>query len=97
MSTDVCSPQPGTLVKLTTSVYWYNDFSIDDLVDRPFLLLDFDAKSAGRADGMTMDKGNRLGLATLMIEGKPRGIFVSRYSMVRVSEGPVEADEATTP
>ena len=97
MSTDVCSPQPGTLVKLTTSVYWYNDFRIDDLVDLPLLLLDFDATSNGRADGMAMDQGNRLGLATLMIDGKPRGVFVSRYSMVSFNEGPAEADEAPTP
>jgi hypothetical protein len=86
MSANVCSPRPGTLVKLTTSVYWYNEFRIDDLANLPFLLLDFNATSSSAADGMAMDQGNRLGLATLMIDGKPRGVFVSKYSMVSFSE-----------
>jgi hypothetical protein len=81
-------PRAGTLVKLTTGVYWYRDQRIDDLTDLPLLLLDFTAKPVGTvssaddtADGMTMDRGNRSGIATLLIDGAPRTVWIFGRTM----------------
>ena len=74
-------PRAGTLVKLTAGVYWYNEQRIDDLADRPFLLLGFEAKYVGTADGSTMDRGNRSGIATLLIDGVPRTVWIHGHTM----------------
>jgi len=81
-------PRPGTLVKLTTGVYWYKELRIDDLSDLPLLLLDFAAKPLGAvgtenatADGMTMEGGNRSGIATLLIDGAPRTVWIFGHTM----------------
>ena len=73
--------RPGTLVKLTAGVYWYNEQRIDDLADRPFLLLGFESKYVGTADGSTMDRGNRSGIATLLIDGVPRTVWIFGHTM----------------
>ena len=67
--------KPGDLARLDTSVYWYHEMRTDNLSDRTFLLLDFYAKPTGTvysaddtADGMTVDRGSRIGIATLLID-----------------------------
>ncbi len=74
-------PRAGALVKLTTGVYWYRDQRIDDLSDLPLLLLGFETKYAGTADGMTMDRGNRSGIATFLIDGAPRTVWIFGHTM----------------
>lgn len=83
--------KPGDLARLNTSVYWYHEMRTDNLSDRPFLLLDFYAKPTDTAyiaddtaDGMTVDRGSRIGIATLLIDGAPRTVWISDHSMTAV-------------
>lgn len=82
------SLQPGTLVTLSTGVYWYHEQRIDDLADRPLLLLDFSARPVlmdDTADGLTMGGGNRRGIATLLIDGVPRTVWIHGQTMTPVA------------
>ena len=83
--------KPGDLARLDTSVYWYHEMRTDNLSDRTFLLLDFYAKPTGTvysaddtADGMTVDRGSRIGIATLLIDGAPRSVWIFGHSMTVV-------------
>jgi hypothetical protein len=75
------SLQPGALVTLTAGIYWYHEQRIDDLTGRPLLLLGFEPKTDGTVDGMTMDRGNRLGVATLLIAGRPQTVTIFGCTM----------------
>lgn len=77
--------QRGALVKLSAGIYWYHEQRIDDLTDRPLLLLGF-TQDVGGADGMTMDRGNRAGVATLLIGDSQRTVTIFGSTMQ-----PVEA------
>lgn len=75
------SLQPGALVTLTAGIYWYHEQRIDDLTSQPLLLLGFEPRTDGTVDGMTMDRGNRLGVATLLIAGRPQTVMIFGYTM----------------
>ena len=80
-------PSAGTLVTLSTGVYWYHEQRIDDLADRPLLLLDFSASPVrmdDTADGLTMGGGNRRGIATLLIDGVPRTVWIHGQTLTAV-------------
>jgi hypothetical protein len=78
------SLQPGALVTLSAGIYWYHEQRIDDLTGRPLLLLGFEPKNIGTADGAIMDRGNRSGIATLLIDGVPRTIWIHGNTMTPV-------------
>ncbi len=71
----------GALVTLSAGIYWYHEQRIDDLTGRPLLLLGFEQKNIGTADGSIMDRGNRSGIATLLIDGVPRTIWIHGNTM----------------
>jgi hypothetical protein len=75
------SLQPGALVTLSAGIYWYHEQRIDDLTGRPLLLLGFEPKNIGIADGSIMDRGNRSGIANLLIDGVPRTIWIHGNTM----------------
>ena len=76
----------GALVTLSAGIYWYHEQRIDDLTGRPLLLLGFEPKNVGTADSSIMDRGNRSGIATLLIDSVPRTIWIHGQTMK-----PVEA------
>ena len=78
------SLQPGALVTLTAGIYWYHEQRIDDLTSQPLLLLEFEPKNIGIADGSTMDRGNRRGIATLLIGGVPRTVWIHGQTLAAV-------------
>ena len=74
-------PSPGSLVELRAGVYWYNAQRIECLEDRPLLLLGYEPTNLGRADGMTMSRSARLGIATLLIDGVPRSVWIHDHTL----------------